>query len=154
MSVDVVGCLACDLTHGRASLPGGVIHATSSWRVEHCVGPLGVGTLLVKPLRHVQSVGELTSEESAELGPLLIRATDVVDKLVNPEQVYVCLWSHAGRQRGHVHFVVQPVTTELIEAHGAYGPALQTAMFEAGESPDPDAVEGFCHQARSLLNGS
>jgi hypothetical protein len=46
-------CLACDLTEGRVPLPGGLIHETSRWRVEHCVGPLGVGTLIVKPKRHV-----------------------------------------------------------------------------------------------------
>jgi diadenosine tetraphosphate (Ap4A) HIT family hydrolase len=136
-------------------LPGGVIHATSMWRVEHCVGPLGVGTLLVTPLRHVESVGELSAEESAALGPLLTLAADVVDRLVAPEQVYICLWSHAGRQRGHVHFVVQPATTELIDAHGGvYGPSLQTAMFESDEPPEDSAVERFCDRARLLLNGN
>jgi hypothetical protein len=38
-------CLACDLTSGALPLPGEVIFETSAWRVEHCVGPLGVGTL-------------------------------------------------------------------------------------------------------------
>ena len=155
MTADVVGCLACDLTAGRVALPGGVVHATSSWRVEHCVGPLGVGTLLVKPLRHVESVGALSAEESDGLGPLLTRVADVVQRLVQPEQVYVCLWSHAGRAAGHVHFVVQPATTDAIEAYGgAYGPALQTAMFEAGEAPDEIAVEAFCASARALLRPS
>jgi hypothetical protein len=40
----VEGCLACDLAAGRQ---GGRIHETAYWIVEHCVGPLGVGTLLV-----------------------------------------------------------------------------------------------------------
>jgi diadenosine tetraphosphate (Ap4A) HIT family hydrolase len=42
--------------------------------VEHCVGPLGVGTLIAKPKRHVLHVAELTDREAAEMGPLL-RAT-------------------------------------------------------------------------------
>jgi hemoglobin len=155
VTADVVDCLACDLTHGRVALPGGLVHETPSWRVEHCVGPLGLGTLLVKPVRHVESVGELSSEESAELGPLLTRVAGVVQRLVSPEQVYVCLWSHAGRAPGHVHFVVQPATTEAIAAHGgAYGPALQTAMFEASEAADEAAVEAFCASARALLRPS
>lgn len=155
MSGDVVGCLACDLAHDRLPLPGGVVQATALWRVEHCVGPLGVGTLLVKPLRHVESVGGLTSEESAELGPLLTRVAGVVQRLVSPEQVYVCLWSHAGRAPGHVHFVVQPATADAIEAHGgAYGPTLQTAMFEARETPDAAEVEAFCAAARAVLRPS
>ena len=35
----VEGCLACDLTNGRAFLPGGVIFETDDWLVEHCIGP-------------------------------------------------------------------------------------------------------------------
>lgn len=27
------------------------IHETTHWLVEHCVGPLGLGTLIVKPRR-------------------------------------------------------------------------------------------------------
>lgn len=36
--------------------------------VEHCVGPLGVGTLIVKPERHVVHVADLTAEEAASMG--------------------------------------------------------------------------------------
>ncbi len=46
---DIVGCFVCDLSHGRVHLPGGSIHRTDHWVVEHCAGPLGVGTLIVKP---------------------------------------------------------------------------------------------------------
>lgn len=59
--IDLDGCIACDLTHGRRDLPGGLIHETPHWRVEHCIGPLGVGTLVVKPLRHVERVLALPS---------------------------------------------------------------------------------------------
>ena len=45
-------CLACELIAGERELPGGRVFATDHWVVEHCVGPLGVGTLLVKPFRH------------------------------------------------------------------------------------------------------
>jgi len=96
----VVGCLACELAEGRLPLPGGVIHESTYWLVEHCVGPLGVGTLLVKPKRHVTRVSDLTNDEAAELGPLLHRSAAVVDELVEPEQVYTCLWSHAGGTGG------------------------------------------------------
>jgi hemoglobin len=152
---DVVGCIACDLTHGRRALPGGVIVESSRWRVEHCVGPLGVGTLLVKPLRHVESVGLLSSDEAEELGPLLTRVSDVVSRLCRPEQVYVCLWSHAGRQAGHVHFVVQPATSSTISEHGdVHGPTLQMEMFRRDVAPDADAVEALAAAARELMRPS
>jgi diadenosine tetraphosphate (Ap4A) HIT family hydrolase len=148
---DVPGCLACDLTSGRLPLPGGRIHETVRWIVEHCVGPLGVGALVVKPRRHVVAMGELTAAEAEELGPVLARAGAVVDELVAPEQVYVGLWSHAGRQRVHIHFVVQPATTEAIDVVGAYGPGLPAGMFERGELPDAAAVEEFSGRARAVF---
>ena len=145
------GCLACDLAEGRRPLPGGVVHETAGWLVEHCVGPLGVGTLLVKPRRHVTRVGELTQDEAAELGGLLRRAAQVVDELVAPEQVYTCQWSHAGRTPVHIHWVVQPATTADLDAFAALGPGLQTAMFERGEPPDTAAVDAFAARARALF---
>lgn len=146
-----VGCLACDLAEGRRPLPGGVLHDSGRWLVEHCVGPLGVGTLVVKPRRHVLHVAELEDGEAAELGPLLRRAADIVTELTGAEQVYVCLWSHAGGFPVHIHFVVQPVTSETKEEWGALGPALQRKMFVRGEEPDPADVEAFAARVRSLF---
>lgn len=145
------GCLACDLMEGRQPLPGGRIAETDGWIVEHCIGPLGVGTLLVKPKRHVTRVSELSSSETAELGPLLQRVAAAVDELVRPEQVYVCLWSHAGRTPVHIHYVVQPATTALIDEYGVYGPGLQLAMFQAGVAPAEREVAAFAERAKALF---
>jgi diadenosine tetraphosphate (Ap4A) HIT family hydrolase len=147
--MSVEGCLGCDLSAGRQSLPGGVIHDAGTWLVEHCIGPLGVGTLIVKPRRHVTRVADLTEDEAGALGPLLLRATQIVTELTEPEQTYVTLWSHAGGVPVHIHFVVQPVTSELRDAHGGlYGPTLQLAMFEAGAMPPEPEVEAFADRAR------
>lgn len=146
--VDVNGCIACDLSSGRRPLPGGLIYATEHWSVEHCVGPLGVGTLIVKPARHVEHVADLDAREAAELGPLLQKATAVVTELCASEQVYICLWSHAGAVPGHIHFVVQPVGDRELQRFGAHGPALQVAMFEAADAPDTEAVERLADAAR------
>ena len=87
---DVVGCLACDLTAGRRDLPGGRIAATQHWVIEHCIGPLGVGTLIVKPRRHCTHLWDLSEEEAGELGPLLRQAARVVQALCAPDQTYIC----------------------------------------------------------------
>ncbi len=145
------GCLSCDLIEGRLPLPGGVIHESADWFVEHCIGPLGVGTLLVVPRRHVTRVAELTPMEAAELGTLLQRTAEVVDRLVAPEQVYTCQWSHAGRTPVHIHWVVQPATTADIDSVGSYGPGLQVGMFARGEQLDPTAVGSFADAARTLF---
>ncbi len=145
------GCLACDLSRGKQDLPGGRIYATGHWAVEHWVGPFGVGTLIVKPLRHCLHVSELTNEETAELGPLLQRATSVIESLIEPDQVYVCLWSHAGWTPGHIHFVLQPSWNRFQEEHEKPGPFLQVDMLRSNESPPRDEVEAFAEQARDLM---
>jgi diadenosine tetraphosphate (Ap4A) HIT family hydrolase len=147
----VEGCLACDLLEGRRDLPGGVILDAGRWIVNHCIGPLGVGTLIVVPRRHVVHVWELDDGEARELGPLLRRVSAVLAELVRPEQVYVGLWSHAGARPVHVHWVVQPVTRALMDEMGEYGPHLQTAMFDRGEPPPRDEVEEISERARRLL---
>jgi diadenosine tetraphosphate (Ap4A) HIT family hydrolase len=147
----VEGCLACDLAEGRVPLPGGVIDETGCWLVEHTVGPLTLGTLILKPKRHVTRVPELTDAEAEELGPLLRRAAAVVDELIRPEQVYTCLWSHAGGTPVHVHYVVQPATRELMDRFGDYGPHLQVAMFEAAEFPAVQEIEAFAERARAAF---
>jgi diadenosine tetraphosphate (Ap4A) HIT family hydrolase len=150
--VNVEGCLACDLASGRRALPGGVIHQRDGWVIEHCVGPLGVGTLIAKPRRHVTRVTDLDTEEAAALGPMLVRAAQVVTALTEPQQVYVTLWSHADGVPGHIHFVIQPVTSETRAAHdGKYGLPLQTAVFEEGVAPDVSEVEAFAARAGRLF---
>jgi len=150
----VNGCLACDLASGRQHLPGGRIHESQFWIVEHCVGPLGVGTLLLKPKRHVTRLAELTDRENVELGPLLAQTARVVDSLTVADQVYACLWSHAGAVPVHIHFVVQPVTRELIAEHGVHGPYLQTMMFDRASPPPLEEVESFASRARAVFNAS
>ncbi len=145
-------CLACDLTAGRRPLPGGSVHRRGGWAMEHCVGPLGVGTLVVKPVRHVLGVDELTDAEASALGPLLRDTSRIVRELTGAEQVYHCLWSHSGGRPGHVHVVVQPVTRAQVDAEGAYGPALQVAMFARGHAPDAAEVEVFAERARSRFD--
>jgi len=147
----VSDCLACKLSDGRLPLPGGLIHGHAGWRVEHCIGPLGLGTLIVKPERHVTAVADLSDGEAAALGALLKRASAVASALVEAEQVYNCLWSHSGGVPGHIHYVVQPVTVSQIERFGCYGPDLQTAMFLAGDELDPEQVEAISGRARLLF---
>lgn len=138
---------------GRLHLAGGTIHAEDGWRVEHCVGPLGVGSLIVKPERHVEHLADLLASEVVGLGRLLHEAARVVTELRSPEQVYVSLWSHAGGKPGHIHFLVQPVDREVMDRYGLHGPKLQVAMFENDPTPDPDAVEVFADRARRMWRG-
>ena len=147
-------CEACSLATGSRELPGGLIHERHGWRVEHCVGPLGVGALIVKPRRHVTAVADLSDDESATLGPLLRDASAVAAALTEADQVYNCLWSHAGGVPAHIHYVVQPVTAVQVESIGLYGPRLQVEMFKRGEHPTDAEIVDACRRARELFSSS
>ena len=144
--------MACELADGGRPLPGGQIFRTEYWLVEHCVGPLGLGTLLVKPERHVTSVAALLREEAAELGPLLWRTSAIAGQIAGAQQTYNCLWSHAGGQPVHIHYVVQPVTAAQMEELQVYGPNLQVAMFARGELPVAEDVARIAGEARQLFS--
>jgi diadenosine tetraphosphate (Ap4A) HIT family hydrolase len=148
----VNGCEACDLAEGRHPLPGGLIFGTAHWRVEHCVGPLGLGALIVKPLRHVTAVAELSDDEAAELGPLLRTASRVAARLGDADQVYNCLWSHSGGRPVHIHYVIQPVSQSQMADFGAFGPALQLAMFDRGDAPTGADIERVATAARETFH--
>jgi diadenosine tetraphosphate (Ap4A) HIT family hydrolase len=147
-------CLACDLTAGKQPLPGGQIHATRQWGVEHCIGPLGVGTLIVKPFRHCVSMAELTEQEARELGPLLRRIARLIKALMLPDQIYTCQWSHAGWEAGHVHFVIQPAWNADKTRHDRPGPFMQVDMFNAKVAPFAVDVEAFAQRAREAMRDS
>jgi diadenosine tetraphosphate (Ap4A) HIT family hydrolase len=148
---EIEGCLACDLTAGRRELPGGTILRTEHWAVEHCIGPLGVGTLIVKPLRHVVHFAELAADEIAEFGPLLRRVAEGVLEECQADQTYICQWSHAGWQPGHIHFVVQPAFDREHERYEKPGPFMQVRMFDEGTMWSEDAVESYCRAMRERL---
>ena len=145
-------CYACDLSAGRIPLLGGQIYESEYWMVEHCMDPLGLGTLIVKPKRHVLHVWDLTDEELEEMGPLIGRASQVIRQITACEQVYVCLWSHGGFQPVHIHYVIQPILPEHRKTYEKAGPALQMQMFQEATIPETDLIEDFCEQARSVFN--
>lgn len=145
-------CEACALALGVRELPGGLIHERDGWRVEHCVGPLGLGTLIVKPSRHVTAVADLNDSEATSLGVLLRDASDVAAKLTDADQVYNCLWSHAGGVPVHIHYVIQPVSLAQLKTIGVHGPRLQVEMFERSEHPADDDVVELCKRARELFD--
>ena len=136
------GCIACDLMDGRMALPGGRIHETDHWVVEHCIGPLPVGTLILKPRRHCLHIWDLTDPEVTELGPLLRRTSGVVSQIVEADQVYSLLWSHMDGQPGHIHFVLQPARNQ------DWGKDIKW------DRPQAKEIEPVAERARAAFAGS
>jgi len=70
--------MACELIADPDRVPGGRVATIGGWVIEHCVGPLGVGTMVVKPERHVVHLSDLDPSEVAELGPALTNVARAV----------------------------------------------------------------------------
>jgi ATP adenylyltransferase len=151
---DVVGCLGCDVLAGRIDVPGGILHRTRSWIVNHAVGRLNLGTLVVVPRGHVVAIADLDDGAAGELGPLLRDTAAVVEAICRPEQTYVCVWSHGRTERRHLHILVQPVTAALVAQYGGLrSEQLQVRIMTTGEPPDAAAVERLCAEARQRFAG-
>jgi len=145
----VEGCLGCEIVAGRCDVPGGIVAETTHWIVNHAVGRLNLGTLVVAPREHVVAIADLDDAAAVEMGPLLRDAARVVEAICRPEQTYVCVWSHGKTERRHLHILVQPVTAALVAQYGSLrSEQLQVKIMTTGEPPDPADIERFCAAAR------
>ena len=107
--------------------------------------------MIVKPMRHCLHVWNLTNEETQELGPLLRRVAATIQAILKPDQVYVCLWSHADWKPGHIHFVLQPAWNHQGRDHQRPGPSLQVDLLRAQAQPPRKEVEAFSVRARDVI---
>jgi diadenosine tetraphosphate (Ap4A) HIT family hydrolase len=99
-------CLACQILAGETQVPGGVIAENTWWIADHCLGPYGLGSVVIKTKAHRENLWELTPHEAASLGPFMQQISEAVAKSLDAERVYVSLW--VDQPPHHVHFVVQP----------------------------------------------
>lgn len=106
----MTGCMACEVLAGAIAAPGGVIHETAHWSVDHAIPRWVRGWLIIKPKRHVEHLAELSPDEASELGPLVQAASAAVACVLEPERVYVL---SLGEEVHHVHLHVIPRYGEL-----------------------------------------
>jgi len=104
------------------------------WRLEHALEPVPMaGWLILKPLRHAESFAELTADEAAAFGPLLLRTTRAMTEVLSPAKVYVCLYAESA-SAPHIHFHLIPRSPDL--APERRGPAVFECMRQASEQGD------------------
>jgi diadenosine tetraphosphate (Ap4A) HIT family hydrolase len=99
-------CLACQILAGLAQVPGGIIAENPWWVADHCLGPYGLGSVVLKTRAHRENLWELTTAESAALGPFMQQMSQAIAIAMEAERVYVSLW--VDQPPYHVHFVLQP----------------------------------------------
>ncbi len=99
-------CLACQILTGTVTVPGGIIAENDWWVADHCLGPYGLGSVVIKSKVHRENLWQLTPEESTSLGPFMQDVSEAIAKALQAERVYVSLW--VDQPPYHVHFVLQP----------------------------------------------
>ena len=143
--MSVEGCLACDVLAGRVEVPGGTIDETEHWHADHCLGPFGVGAIVVKTKQHVESLWKLPDGAADELGPFLRRISGAIVSGLGAERAYLTMW--VDKPPLHVHLVIYPRWPD----EGERGPAVDQKRYFAGP-PDPDAAAEAAQRLREYLH--
>ena len=100
-------CYVCSQS-ARPDLPvRDRIWAVPGWRIAHDFNTSLPGWLIVVPTRHVESLVELTADESEKMGRLLHEASVALKKVTGCRKTYVMLFAEKEGFT-HVHFHVVP----------------------------------------------
>lgn len=98
-------CYACQQARPNAPFRERFVRQ-AGWRVAHDFNSSLAGWLILAPLRHVQSLAELTADEALALGDLLRKASLSLRSVTGCEKTYVMLFAEAeGFAHLHVHVV-------------------------------------------------
>jgi diadenosine tetraphosphate (Ap4A) HIT family hydrolase len=147
-------CVACRANRDEIVAPGGALYDDGLWRLEHTFEPIPmVGWLVLKPIRHVESLADLSAEEATALGPLLRRITQAMTATLSPAKVYAALYAEAV---AHIHIHLIPRAADLPEERR--GPDVFALLSAAGSSGqnqgDPDAARRVALAIKGRLSAS
>lgn len=100
-------CIVCDSVQHIARIsPGSFIHEGRYWNVDHAYPTSYAGWLVLILKRHAVALHELSSEEYAEFGQLLHRASHLLHHHFAAEKEYaIALGEGAGFAHLHIHIV-------------------------------------------------
>jgi diadenosine tetraphosphate (Ap4A) HIT family hydrolase len=140
----VEGCLACDTVMGTRAAPGGIIHSSDHWVVDHHFGVVMKGFLIVKSRRHCEHVADLTQAELETLGPVLGNATRALQHALDAARVYVCSW---GEGDAHVHWCLIPRYGDM----PANGVEVVANLWDGRWSCNADEAAALAARVRDLM---
>jgi diadenosine tetraphosphate (Ap4A) HIT family hydrolase len=126
-------CISCEQHLRMEELPlRDRIHLSTHWRLAHAWSSLA-GWLVVISRRHVVELADLTSEEAAELGQILRRASAALRATTGCAKTYIVLF---GEQPGfeHLHVHIVPRMADFDQQH------LGAGVFEFLKRPEREWV--------------
>lgn len=130
-------------------MPGGRIYVTGNWIVEHCIGNLGYGTVIIKTKKHKENFSQCSNAEIMEFANLLKILHLAIEKVCNPDQIYISKW---GEEVKHLHIVIQPIYQKMKMQYQAKGPSLQAKMLNEGKDLDWKKAEKNSKEVKSIYS--
>ena len=103
------------------------IWAMPGWRVAHDFNTSLPGWLILVPTRHIESLDELTAEESRTMGLLLRQASVALKNVTGCRKTYVMMFAEKVGFT-HVHFHVVPRMDDF--PHDRVGPGVFSYLRE------------------------
>ena len=110
-------CLTCQLVArrdaGRAPLWDAILR-TPTWDLVHAYDTSHEGWLVLVARRHVDTLAELSDDESAELGPLVRDVSVAVHRVTGCAKTYLAQFAeHPEHSHVHLHLVARDVDLPL-----------------------------------------
>ncbi|MBN1687295.1 MAG: HIT domain-containing protein [Spirochaetales bacterium] len=104
------GCILCLIRDHADSVENLTVFENELFNVSLNLYPYNAGHMIIFPLRHVEDIRELDSEEHRCLAELLKTALDILDREYKPTGInYGCnMGLDAGASIAHLHFHVIP----------------------------------------------
>ncbi len=140
-------CFTCDVNAGRAEAPGGVIYRDPLWLAEHGVDRLVQGYVVLKPMRHVHEVPDLSPDEAAALGPALRTLMSAMRAALKTDRIYICSFAEAVH---HLHLHLLPRYANM----PALGPKLVSDLFDGRWGCTLAEAENAADRIRSAISSS
>lgn len=143
-------CLTCRLNKDDSEVPGGTITENKYWTVRHCIGPYGIGAIIIGTRRHVESFADLEKEEVESFSFLLKDVCRAMRQALKPERIYINSW---GETTPHLHFLLQPRYKGMIEEYGGTGSTIQSKMVKEKKPLDKKRAKEAAEAIKKVLKG-
>jgi diadenosine tetraphosphate (Ap4A) HIT family hydrolase len=141
--------------------PQFIIHETDHWIINHHLASALPGYLMLATKMQTSSLAELSSDALAELGVLLARTQQAIERQLQPKRLYIGRFGHDPGWPIHFHFIPVHDWVEDLFWNDARYRQLETFAYaenalsstdgaeltlfiwrEFGENPTPPKIQG------------
>jgi diadenosine tetraphosphate (Ap4A) HIT family hydrolase len=107
-------CIGCSIGTGEINPPGGIITETKNFVLHQDPEVPIKGFLIIASKKHIQSIAQITPEESSELFDLVYRSRLAMKNTVNINEVTII----QEERSGHFHIWLLPKYEWMIDRFG------------------------------------